>query len=249
MSVYIVTHKDYEFPAASIYQPIRVGSAKIDKIKLSDAEGSNISELNPYFCELTALYWIWRNYTDDLVGLVHYRRYFSAVNRTLSIQGKNILSEKDILSLMNEYDLIVAKPRNYIFIKIKDHYIKAHGESDFNILRQEIITKKPDYIEHFDAVMNSREISLYNMFIGKREVIDKYCHWLFGLLFSIKDRIPYETYDPYQRRVFGFMAERLFNVWVRKHRSEINVKEHSVVNIEGENIIRKGIGLIKRQYF
>lgn len=249
MSIYVVTHKDYEFPNSSIYRPIKVGPAKIDKIKISDSEGDSISYLNPYFCELTALYWVWKNTQDDLIGLVHYRRYFSGNNDVLSIRGKSILGEKDITSMMNEFDLIVAKPRNYIFIKIKDHYIKAHGENDFNILRQEIAIRSPDYIEHFDAVMNSREISLYNMFIGRRDVIDAYCSWLFGLLFSIKDRIPYETYDSYQRRVFGFMSERLFNVWIRKHRGDYRIKEHSVVNIEGENFLKKGVGLIKRQYF
>lgn len=248
MVIYIVTHKDYQFPADNVYTPIKVGSGNINSDILTDANGENISSLNPYFCELTALYWIWKNAREDIVGLVHYRRYFSSGSCSVQINGRGILSREEIDSELSGFDLIVSKPRNYYIVKIKDHYIKAHGENDFELLRAEIENNEPAYIESFDAVMNSKKISLYNMFIARKEVIDEYCEWLFGILFSLKDKIPYETYDAYQRRVFGFMSERLFNVWIRANAHKLKVKEMAVANIEGENVLKKGFGLIKRQY-
>jgi hypothetical protein len=248
MNIYVVTHKDYQFPSDAVYRPIKVGPGKMKTEILSDASGDNISPLNPYFCELTALYWVWKNSKEDIVGLVHYRRYFSSTNSGLKINGRGILNSDEIKNLMNDYDLVVAKPRNYYIVKIKDHYIKAHGESDFEILREEVKRSEPDYLDSFDAVMDGRKISLYNMFIAKREIIEEYCDWLFKILFAIKDKIPYESYDAYQRRVFGFMSERLFNVWIRKNAEKIKIKEMAVSNIEGENVFKKGVGLIKRQY-
>lgn len=88
--------------------------------------------------------------------MVHYRRYFSSGSSSVQINGRGILSREEIDSELSGFDLIVSKPRNYYIVKIKDHYIKAHGENDFELLRAEIENNEPAYIESFDAVMNSK---------------------------------------------------------------------------------------------
>lgn len=78
VEIYIATHKEYEFPQIDGYIPIHVGKELSSKNLdiATDNVGNHISNLNTNFCELTALYWIWKNSKADIVGLVHYRRYF-----------------------------------------------------------------------------------------------------------------------------------------------------------------------------
>lgn len=70
-----------------IYMPIHVGKeiSTIDLGITGDNTGNNISNKNPIYCEMTALYWAWKNLKADYIGLCHYRRYFTFdKNRTFS---------------------------------------------------------------------------------------------------------------------------------------------------------------------
>ena len=71
----IATHKEFQMPQnKELYLPIQVGSEGKDDLGYQrDNTGENISLLNPYYCELTGLYWAWKNLDCDYLGLVHYR--------------------------------------------------------------------------------------------------------------------------------------------------------------------------------
>ena len=82
--IIVAAHKVYEMPKDEMYLPVHVGAAGKKSIGYQrDDEGENISELNPFFCELTGFYWAWKNLNYDYVGLVHYRRLFEMNGRTL----------------------------------------------------------------------------------------------------------------------------------------------------------------------
>ncbi|HHZ3203118.1 TPA: DUF4422 domain-containing protein, partial [Klebsiella pneumoniae] len=82
MKIYVVAHKKFNVPSEEIYIPVKVGQAQLSfEQGVSDDTGDNISHLNDTFCEMTALYWIWKNVNilpGEIVGMVHYRRYFKS---------------------------------------------------------------------------------------------------------------------------------------------------------------------------
>lgn len=251
MKVYVVSHREYQFPADNDFLPIKVGgnNKKICENYVEDCSGDSIANLNSSFCELTAAYWIWKNSSEDIVGLAHYRRYFSSKRDELTVKGKRIASSNELGELLNGSDILVAKPRNYFITSIKSHYLHAHHESDYTQLRDEIALQHPEYLLDFDSVMRGKKISLYNMFVCKKSLIDEYFEWLFPVLFALEKKINYQNYDPYQKRVFGFMAERLFNVWLHHQRKRVIIRYMPVVNLDGENLFLKGVGLLKRHFW
>ena len=51
------------------------------------------------------------------------------------------------------------------------------------------------------------------------------------LIFELEKRTDISQYDDYNKRLFGFMSERLFNVWLLKHK-ELKVQKMPVYNID-----------------
>jgi len=244
----VATHKSYHFPNDPIYTPIQVGKtlSRDDFGYLGDDVGENISQKNRSFSELTALYWAWKNdffKESNFCGLVHYRRYFSGTE----VFGKiKILNEEDIEEIMTKYDVIAPVRRKYYIETIRNHYEHAHHKKDLDILENVINEYSPEYSGAFSKVMDQRSLHLYNMFVVKTEYYNDYCLWLFTILFEVEKRVDISSYDTYQERVFGFLAERMFNVWMLHH--QLKIKEVKVVNLEGENLILKAINMLKRKY-
>ncbi len=230
MSIYVVAHKKYDIPKMEGYVPIQVGAAKgADLGYLKDCGGDNISEKNPHYCELTALYYIWKNeHADDIVGLVHYRRYF-CTKKTLNPK-KNILSYAKARKMLESCDLIVPYKMHRQGRTIREDYGQFHNVRDYDECRTIISEQCPEYLEAFDAVSASKDLCQYNMVITKKETFDCYCAWLFGILFELERRVDISSYDAYNQRIFGFLSERLFNVWILHN--QLKMKKLEVYNIE-----------------
>ena len=76
IKVIVATHKKYRMPEEKMYLPLHVGAEGKQSIGyIGDNTGDNISIKNPYYCELTGLYWAWKNLDAKYIGLVHYRIY------------------------------------------------------------------------------------------------------------------------------------------------------------------------------
>lgn len=245
----VAAHKNYIFPCDSGYLPIHVGRAlsKLPLPFLGDDTGDSISELNKSFCELTGLYWLWKNVNADIYGLSHYRRYFRGSIASESLSGHSIASSGEIATLLESYDVVLSKKRNYWIETVRKHYQNAHNPEDMNALARILHQRHPDYGPAFERVMSRTKLSLFNMFAMRSTEFNAYCTWLFDILFALKDDIPWEQYGPYQKRVFGFLAERLLNVWVEHNIAPRRICHLSVVNLEGEAILTKARGLLRRK--
>lgn len=219
--VVIATHKQYRMPNASFYLPLHVGAAgkkdsdgrELNLGYVQDNTGDNISEKNNSFCELTGLYWAWKNLTADYIGLVHYRRYFS-----LRIKGRdpfgNVLNDEEIQELVSKYKVIVPKMRNYHIETLYSHYAHTHYAEHLDITRVIIAQKYPEYLNSFDIVMRRKKGYMFNMMIMQRTLLDKYCNWLYDILFELDKRVNASQLSFYQGRFFGRVSEIIFNVWL-----------------------------------
>ncbi|MGT0131144.1 DUF4422 domain-containing protein, partial [Streptococcus pneumoniae] len=111
IKILVATHKKYKIPSdTSLYLPIHVGCEGKKKIGFQgDNSGENISNLNPYYCELTGLFWAWKNLDYDYLGLVHYRRYFTSRRQSYREDlnmDSIILSKSEVEKMMLDYDVV-----------------------------------------------------------------------------------------------------------------------------------------------
>ena len=116
---------------------------------------------------------------------------------------------------------------------MEQEYKEHHRANDFDVMKDVLIELYPEYKLTMNRVFSRRYIYFFNMFITRKAVFSAYMEWLFRILFDVEKRIsiPYE--DTYQRRVFGFLAERLLNVYVEHN--ELRVREVPLIYIENEN--------------
>jgi len=224
--ILVCVHKKDYAHANDIYMPIHVGKSlsNNDLGIAGDDTGDNISEKNNAYCELTALYWAWKNLKDtDYVGLCHYRRYFDfRKTRKKVADSKDAIVNPD-LSLFNKYDIILPEPIP-LSISAADYHNRGHVPEDFYILCKVILQLYPEYkdtVNYFYSSFN-KWIGL-NMFLAKKEIMDDYAEWLFNVLFETEKKVLLSPYS-YQQRIFGFMGEILLPMYCFHNKLKIGYK-------------------------
>ena len=245
----VAAHKPYWMPEDDVYLPVQVGAAGKESISAAwqrDDAGENISRLNPYYCELTALYWAWKNLGCEYVGLCHYRRYFGHSSWGASPEQKKaaIFSRHDYERLLAGTDIIVPRKRNYYIETVYSQYAHAHRASDLEDIKCIIERQCPEYLEAWHEVMSSRRLYILNMFVMEYGKFQSYCAWLFPIIFEFAGH--FDLADPYASRLFGFPAERLLNVWLAKQ--DLSLAEAPVVMLEKVNWLKKGGAFLKRKF-
>ena len=181
-------------------------------------EGDNIDFLNPWYCELTGLYYLWKHVDDEIVGLEHYRRYFINDKRKL-------LSESEIREILKTNDIIAY--RYYGQNGVKALCNSGKGKSLALALAIVNVYYGSDVAKFFKNKLSGKYTSENNMFICKKEIINEYCAWLFTLLklFDENDteRIP---------RIDGYIAEYFFGPYLEWKQYRIKLLKRKVFNKE-----------------
>lgn len=244
----VATHKKYWMPKDEVYLPIHVGKeGKQDLGYIGDNTGDNISIKNPNYCELTAIYWAWKNLKADYIGLVHYRRYFTKHNfRNCEKKKQDILLRSDFENILKDVDIIVPDKRKYYIETNRSHYNHAHYEKDLDETENIIKEIYPDYSIAFEKVMSRTWAHMFNMFVMRKDYFDEYCEWLFTILFELEKRIDISNYTVTEARVFGFVSELLLDVWLET--KEIKYKEVNVSFMEKQNWLKKGEAFLRRKF-
>ena len=243
-TIYVVTHKNFDTKILKEgYKVIKVGNLQ-EQIpdSIEDNTGDNISDKNANYCELTALYWIWKNRLD-VVGITHYRRFFC--KNILNKYKKNVLEINEIEKMLKKYSIIIPEPMIVQQLSVLAQYNNSHYKKD--LLKCGDIIKRiyPAYSDSFQYIINSKCYSQFNMMICQKKQFDSYCKWLFDILNQAEKEIDISDYDDYNKRIFGFLSEILFNVWLYKNK-EIKIKRLPVVfTYDRYNLIKLLLGRIK----
>lgn len=242
VKIIVATHKQTLMPSDSIYLPVHVGrEGKTDLGYQGDNTGDNISSMNDRYCELTGLYWAWKNLDADYIGLAQYRRHFKGKydNKDASIPG--VLTGSEASALLSCNQLLLPKRRNYRIQTLAKHLeCGSFAEpGDYESFRNSIKTISPEYLSAFDQVMQRTWGHMLNMFIMERSLLDEYCSWLFPILYNLDCSIA-----PNRSRVLGYFAEHMLDIW--SCGNNYSYLEVDTLLLDNQNELRKKIGFLLR---
>lgn len=256
IKIAVAYHKPSLLLTSPIYIPIQVGSAIHPDVNLNiqkDNDKDNISDENGYLCELTALYWIWKNVKSDAKGLFHYRRIFSPNRPPLKLKIREVChrlmrrcfipnlssNEKSFISVseefankakgyFTEYDILVTRPclcypNVYAFFSIID-------QEYLNILKRAVKSVSPELFDSLIYAYEAHELYYGNMSVMKSDIFDNYCQFMFGTLNEVKRILLSENYltNLYEEKIFsrklGYLAEILTSTYVHYLKSSKNLR-------------------------
>ena len=247
IKIVIALHKRYWVPQDAVYLPLQVGRAINEDLGLTgDDTGDNISNRNAKYCELTALYWAWKNLRADYVGLVHYRRHFGKAGLFDNVTKKQaaVFTKNDFQKYLVDCDCLLPVKRNYYIETVRSQFEHAHDKLILAETEAILLALYPDYQDAFTTVMSRRSLHICNMFVMKRALLDAYCEFIFSILFELERRVT-NQYHWDESRIYGFLGERLFDVWLEKNK--IEYKEAGVIMFEPVNWPRKIGNFVKRK--
>ena len=245
--VVVAAHKPYPMPRDALYLPVQTGAAGKESIGFQrDDEGENISEKNPRFSELTALYWAWKNLDADYIGLAHYRRHFKGKGKGKDPLSR-VLTEEEAKKIVSPGTAILPKKRHYVISTLYDHYCRTLHPGPLDLAGEIIREKCPAYLPAFEDLKRRRSAHMFNMAILPRDLLDRYCAFLFPLLFELEERAdPREFESPFHARFPGRVSELLLDVFLTTE--GIPYREVPLLYPEGEGVWKNGAAFLKAKF-
>lgn len=246
IKIFAVSHQllPYNIYQSEFYYPLYTGAIHKNGIFLNeegyrDDSGIQISDKNSEYAELTGHYWIWKNVKTEIVGLVHYRRYFvqdafMQKVRKKTFQIRNVYFYKPLEKKMNPYDFIIDEEQlsdmfgqTQIYVAentnsrmtVREVFINSFGRDFCSQIEKVIENKYPDYFDSLCQVFDSHTYFMCNMFIAEKDIMDKYWEWLFSILGKLEQsgmKFRFKSYTGHDKR-YAFAGELLFRVWVIKN--------------------------------
>lgn len=242
IKILVAAHKPYWMPSDPVYLPVQVGAALSDRelgFQRDDA-GENISAENPRYCELTALYWAWKNLDAAYVGLSHYRRYFAGAGE------RGVLTGPEAAELLSRAPIVLPKRRHYVIWSVKGHYDATMLPGQLDVLREVLADQEPAFVDEFDRRMGMRSAHILNMAIMRRDLFDAYMSWLFPVLRAVEARIDFSNMTLFEARCMGRLSERLLDTWIAV--TGASYVEQPLVSLEGTNWTKKGVSFLSAKF-
>ena len=249
----VASHKAYDMPEDKIYQPVLAGAA-ISETDLpegwkADDTGDNISDLNPYYSELTAYYWAVKNADPEAayIGLVHYRRLFGK-------KKSGPVKASDLDQYLPDAKVFVPRPREYYIETLGSHYAHTLDISQLESAKKALKKVCPEYLSNWDKILNESSGYMFNMNIMERSLAEDYLDWLMKVLEEVcRIKDPAKEEDAFDKRFPGRISELLFNCWLDRAVETGKISPCSIIELdyyspEKVNWIVKGTAFLKARF-
>lgn len=238
IKLFVCCHQQAEIPDHSLLVPIQVGAAFAETYFpnfVYDNVGENISEKNRSYCELTAQYWAWKNVNADYLGFFHYRRFLYPdvrrrrpyrIERRVDLTLLDKLGYDRFAEIICQYDMI-APIGEEMNVSVREHYANApyHRRSDLERMERIVLERCPKMSQALETYLSGSVCWFGNIYIMRYETFHHYCSWLFPLLEEFDRRTDFTDYTVQERRVDGYLAERLFGIYLTFYRSSLKTLE------------------------
>lgn len=186
-------------------------------------EGDNIDFLNPWYCELTGLYYLWKHCDDDIVGLEHYRTYFWKDGHPINEeQIKNELTKGDIICSGYAY------PAFGNINLLQELEKQSKGTTKHFIYSCEQYDK--GFSDYFKSYLLGQRIWCCNIFIGPKKIFDKWMDFFFNVIVDFEKMCPIGPGTNTYRRE-GYFAEFAFGAW-------LEYKGYKIIHCDGNKLTR-----------
>lgn len=249
----VASHKPYPMPEGEMYVPVLAG-ASVSGYDLpegwkADNTGDNISQLNPYYSELTAYYWAVKNLDPkpDYIGLVHYRRLFGK-------KRSGPVKKEQIAGSTASVKIFVPKPRDYFIETLGSHYSHTLESSHLRITGETLKNICPEYYPSWEKILNEKSGYMFNMQIMERSLAEEYLDWLMKVLAKVTaKKDPKDIKDAFAARYPGRISELLFNCWLDHNVSTGRISPESILELdyystEKVNWLKKGTAFLKAKF-
>lgn len=257
LKIAVALHKPYQVASDPAYVPVHVGASLHPDIDVAPNAipdnhiSDNISRLNNYYSELTALWLLWkdRSLHADYQGLVHYRRYLGsphASRRLNKDRFQRIATSEEIKNALKSADILLPKKRHYWIETVRSHYSHTLDINQLTILHDVLDDMYPAYVPAFDHHMRQTSTHILNIMVMRRDLLMRWCEFLFPVLQEVTVRLPPSQYDSFAARYPGRLSELLLDVWIATN--NLDYTELPLVSTEPVNWWEKGTSFLAAKF-
>lgn len=234
ITVYVAHHRSPPAPLPTFPPYLAVCNVRPDGSRppgfsAYDDDGG-LPALNSAYNELSVLHRLWQRDESEFVGLAHYRRTLLA-RRPPGHRGEQPSSvhvtgwdwrhperwagdERSLLAAVDGLDYVTPLPfdvRRAGYRSLWSHFTGNHPE-ELLLGADAAVSALHPHLEPFsDYLRRETTTPLFNIFLGRREVLHRYAAFLFPVLAAAG---PSAGLSGYQARWAGFVAERLHGYWL-----------------------------------
>lgn len=174
--------------------------------EIRDDTGENISDRNRMYCEMTAVYWMWKNTKHDWVGVEHYRRHLLVIPEML----------------IDDVDVIMPLPY-MCYPHEMAQFLRFTTQDVLKALLRALNDLHPNEYEEYLKILYGKYQYTYNLVCARKEVFDAYCSWFFEIT-EYMEKMTDEVPELGGTRALSYVAEVLTNLYFMYHQDDLRIR-------------------------